>query len=150
MGSITTKIWFINKRYLIFKVLTSLVVLFTGGLIYLGWRTGNLVMFQLIEKWGMSDYLKSFRDISTNYSIYEWIKYSIPDGLWLFSYMFLINTVWGNHKCISSYIFLWTLPVAAILSELLQFITIVPGTFDIVDLMCYILAIIFFLIIKLI
>lgn len=149
MGSITTKIWFINKRYLIFKVLTSIVVLFIGGLIYLGWRTGNLVMFQLIEKWGMSDYLKSFRDISTNYSIYEWIKYSMPDGLWLFSYMFLIDTVWGNHKCISYYIFLWTLPAAAILSELLQFITIVPGTFDFIDLSCYILAVVVFYILKL-
>ena len=140
----------INKDSLniVIKTFISFSLLLIGGAIYLGYRSGNLVMFQLLNKFGFSDFLNSFRDIGANYSIYDWIKYSKPDGLWLFSYMFLIDTIWDNHKCVSYYIFLWILPVIAIISELLQFIMIVPGTFDIMDLSCYLMAIIIFLILK--
>lgn len=140
----------INKDSLniVIKTFISFSLLLIGGAIYLGYRSGNLVMFQLLNKFGYSDFLNSFRDIGTKYSIYDWIKYCMPDGLWLFSYMFLIDTIWDNHKCISYYIFLWILPVIAIISELLQFIMIVPGTFDIMDLSCYLMAIIIFLILK--
>lgn len=137
-----------NFNIITLKVLISIVLLTIGGLIYLGWRSGNLVMFQLLDKYGFSDFLNSVRKIGTNYSIYEWIKYSMPDGLWLFSYMLLTDTIWNNHKCVSYYIFLWSLPIIAIISELLQFVMIVPGTFDIMDLSCYLLAVIIFLLLK--
>ena len=142
--------WQINNRKInhLFKAFLSFTLLSVGGLIYLGWREGNLVMFQLIEKCGMSDYLLSFRNISTNYSVYDWVKYSMPDGLWLFSYMFLIDAIWTNYKHPMYNAFLWSLPIIAILSELLQFIEIVPGTFDVIDLLCYLFAICSFVILK--
>lgn len=142
--------WQINNRKInhLFKAFFSFTLLSVGGLIYLGWREGNLVMFQLIEKCGMSDYLLSFRNISTNYSVYDWVKYSMPDGLWLFSYMFLIDAIWTNYKHPMYNAFLWSLPIIAILSELLQFIEIVPGTFDVIDLLCYLFAICSFVILK--
>lgn len=138
-----------NKNINFAKVVISFILLTIGGVLYLGWRSGNLVMFQLIDKLGMTGYLKSFRDISTNYSLYDYVKYSMPDGLWLFSYMFLIDAIWDNHKCKSYYSFLWVLPAIAIMSELLQAVSIVPGTFDIVDIFHYILAIIIFYLLKL-
>lgn len=131
-----------------FKVLLSFTLLTIGGLIYLGWRSGNLVMFQIFEKSGMSNLLTSIRNVGTEYSLFEWVKYSMPDGLWLFSYMFLIDTIWQNHRYTSYYVFLWSLPAISIMSELLQYVAIVPGTFDIVDLACYILAIVIFMILK--
>lgn len=142
---VTINKWSLN---IVVKSLISFSLLFIGGFIYLGWRSGNLVMFQLLDKYGFSEFLNSYRCLGTNYSIYDWIKYCMPDGLWLFSYMFLIDAIWDNHKCVSYYIFLWILPVIAIISELLQFIMIVPGTFDIMDLFCYLMAIIIFLILK--
>lgn len=147
MKNTMSNIWLINNRglYIVaFKILMSILSLSLGGLIYLGWRSGNLVMFQLIEKWE-ADYLKSVRDLCTNYLIDDWIKYSMPDGLWLFSYMLLIEAIWIKHKCISYHVFLWCLPFVAIMSELLQLVAVVPGTFDIIDLSCYILAIFIFL-----
>jgi hypothetical protein len=142
--------WYTNKKNLdiLFKFFVSVIVLFVGGLIYLGWRGGNLVMFQMIEKCGMSDDLMLFRNISTNYSIYDWVKYSLPDGLWLFSYMFLIDAIWTNYKHPMYNAFLWSLPIIAILSELFQFAGVVPGTFDVIDLLCYLLAICSFVILK--
>lgn len=131
-----------------FRVLLSFTLLTIGGLIYLGWRSGNLVMFQIFGTLGMSNLLTSIRNVGTEYSLFEWVKYSVPDGLWLFSYMFLIDTIWQNHRYASYYIFLWSLPAISIISELLQYFAIVPGTFDIVDLACYILAIVIFMILK--
>lgn len=148
-----TNIWSINNKcsnIVAFKILISIIFLFIGGLIYLGWRSGNLVMFQLLRKWGMLDLLTSIRDMGTRYSLFEWIKYSIPDGLWLLSYMFIIDAIWHNNKHILYYVFLWSLPIIAIMSEILQYTEIVPGTFDIVDLSCYLIAIIIFIIFNLI
>ncbi len=134
----------------IIKVLISLSILFLGGIIYLGWRSGNLVMFQLLEQCGMIDILIPIRELGNTYSLFDWMLYSMPDGLWLFSYMFIIDAIWNNHKNILRLLFLWSLPIIAIMSELLQYVSIIPGTFDIVDLLCYIFAVIIFLLLKLI
>lgn len=126
----------------------SFTFLSVGGMIYLGWRSRNIVLFQLLEKWKIFDFLNSIRNSVINYSLYDWVKYSLPDGLWLFSYMFIINAIWHDHKNVSYYVFIWSLPVIAIMFELLQYMAIVPGTFDIIDLSCYILAIVIFLILN--
>lgn len=141
----------IINKYLhntLFKVLISFFLLFLGGGIYLGWRSGNLVMFQLLRAWGMSDFLGFIRSITIRYPLFEWIKYSMPDGLWLLSYMLLIDAIWYNQGNILYYIFLWYIPILAILSELFQYISIVPGVFDVMDLFCYILAIVIFIVVK--
>ncbi len=47
-NGIASILWPINNRYsniVTFKVLISIIFLSIGGLIYLGWRSGNLVMF---------------------------------------------------------------------------------------------------------
>ena len=72
----------------------------------------------------------------------------MPAGLWLFSYLFIIDSVWGNYKKSVYNCFLCTLPIMAITSELLQYFSILSGTFDFLDLMSYISAIFLFIFIK--
>ena len=72
----------------------------------------------------------------------------MPAGLWLFSYLFIIDSVWGNYKRSVYKCFLCTLPIMAITSELLQYFGILSGTFDFLDLMSYISAIFLFIFIK--
>lgn len=141
-------IWSINTNIITIKVLISIILLTLGGLIYLGWRSEDLVMFQLLKRWGLYDLTISIRNIGAEHSLSDWIKYSMPDGLWLFSYMFLIDAIWYKYRYILYYIFLWSLPIIAIMSELLQYVAIVPGTFDIIDLTSYIFAIAIFIILK--
>jgi hypothetical protein len=81
-------------------------------------------------------------------NVYEWVKYNLPAGLWLFAYMFVLDAVWGKDKnCVSMY-FLYVLPLLAVASEFMQFVGLLPGTFDIMDLVSYISATILFVIIK--
>jgi len=70
----------------------------------------------------------------------NWFLYSLPDGLWLFSYLSVLLVVWDN--VISKHNIHWLLlvPMVAIFSEIGQLFEIVPGTFDIFDLIFYLLG----------
>jgi len=72
-------------------------------------------------------------------SLGGWVVYSLPDGLWLFSYILLMGCIW-NFNLKRSFYASFPLAFIAIGSELLQILGWVPGTFDVVDLLCYLAA----------
>ena len=126
----------------------GLVALTIGGLIYIRYRSESLLMFDWFHNFGLSDSIENFRSNDGMPNVYEWVKYNLPAGLWLFAYMFVIDAVWGKDKnCVSMY-FLYVLPLLAVASEFMQFVGLLPGTFDIMDLVSYISATILFVIIK--
>jgi|LakMenEpi03Aug12_release.lakeMendotaPanAssembly.Ray.scaffolds.fasta_scaffold458926_1 hypothetical protein len=76
----------------------------------------------------MCVYIKSSLNLNT---IYYWIKYNLPDGLWAFSFgSFLYLSFSGLRRKI--YLILGF--IVAILMEILQPVFI-NGTFDIIDLL---------------
>lgn len=131
------------------RVILSLGFLFFGGLIYIIYRDKSLLMFDWFNSIGISNEIDGLRNLFQGDGIYGWVKYSLPDGLWIFSYMFLIDAIWDGERNIVSKWFLWFLPIVAILSECLQYFGLLPGVFDWMDMACYMLAITLFLIIKL-
>jgi len=94
------------------------------------------------------DIIQHIRNTGTEYSVFDWVKNSLPDGLWLFSYMFLIDAIWDREKVFLYYFFLYLLPIIAIASEILQAFDIVSGVYDTLDLSCYFGAILLFLTLK--
>ena len=127
----------------------SLVILLLGGLIYIIFRDKSLLMFNWFDAIGIGNEIDGLRRLFQGEGIYGWVKYSLPDGLWAFSYMFLVDAVWNGSKLISSYIFIYSLPFFALLSEFFQYFSLLPGVFDWVDVASYLFAIILFVIIKL-
>ena len=105
-------------------------------------------MFTCLNKVGVLEAIQFLRRLGAEYAVSDWIKYSLPDGLWLFSYMFLIDTIWEGKILVSYYFFLWVLPAVAVGSEVLQVFGWLPGVFDILDLVCYVGAVVIFLILK--
>ena len=134
----------------VIKAILSFFILIIGGLIYVGFRDKSLLMFTWFEQLGISGEVDTFRGFMNSEGVYGWIKNSLPDGLWLFAYMFLVDIIWNGSKSISSYIFICSLPTLALLSEFLQYFGLVPGVFDWVDVASYLFAILLFVIIKLI
>ena len=132
------------------NVLLSFLILSIGGLIYVGCRDKSLLMFKWFNQLGLSGAVDTFRGLINSEGVYGWVKNSLPDGLWLFAYMFLIDAIWNGTTSIISYIFLFYLPVLALLSEFLQYFGLMPGVFDWIDVASYSFAILLFLIIKLI
>ena len=142
----------INISYIfttrVFRVILSFALLSVGCFIYIMYRQESLLMFRCFDELGLSDLVHHLRSTGTEHSLFDWVKNSLPDGLWLFSYMFLIDAIWNGDKSFSYYFFLWLLPCIALLSEVLQAFGVVPGVYDFIDIMCYSGAIIVFIILK--
>lgn len=107
------------------KVYFSLLSLCIGGLIYIGLRERTLLMFEWFDHLGLTRYIDIFRSMLNSEGVYDWVKNSFPDGLWLFAYMFLVDAIWNGSKSISAYIFIYYLPFLALMSEILQFFGLV-------------------------
>lgn len=127
-----------NKRsHLGIVSFSSLAV---GGLIYLFWRTDDLLMFQWAKYLNAYDRILEVRLMAEIYRQHfpDWVLFSLPNGLWMFSYSCLLGLIWGNKDCLN---FLkWLLPVLIgfILIEAGQSVHVVPGTFDMLDVLLYI------------
>lgn len=119
------------------KVLLACTPLTIGGLLYLGYRNTNLLMFRWANFLGLSSIVSSWRKFCLQHPLPEWYYYALPDGLWLLSYLLLIDIIWASEHNK----WLYALPIIALISEVLQLWIPMLGTFDVVDLACYIGAI---------
>lgn len=132
------------------RSILSLLLLGVGGLIYIGFRDKSLLMFDWFNYMGITQHVETFRSFFNSDGIYGWVKNSLPDGLWLFAYIYLVDAIWNGSKSISSYLFIYSLPFFAILSEFLQYFGLIPGIFDWTDVFSYLFAIFLYIILKII
>ena len=120
----------------------SFLSLTLGGAIYIGFRSTDLVLYRFLNKLGLKQALIDFRIICSSIDLPEWVRYSLPDGLWLAAYLLVMNLIWRNHHSYLYYYLIYLMPALAILTEIGQYIGYCPGTFDSVDLICYIIPLI--------
>ena len=108
------------------------IPLFIGCLIYVLFRTDTLLYNKLLGNF--------FTPIgSPKTFLQKIIIFSLPDGLWAMSYTMLIFHL-RNDKTFKTLIWSILIPVIGILSEIGQLYYLIPGTFDIIDLIMYISA----------
>ena len=108
------------------------IPLFIGCLIYVLFRTDTLLYNKLFRNF--------FSPIgSPKTFLQKIIIFSLPDGLWAMSYTMLIFHL-RNDKTFKTLIWSILIPVIGILSEIGQLYYLIPGTFDIIDLIMYIIA----------
>ena len=112
----------------------GIISLFIGGLIYLLFRTRNLIMFLFIPS-AISDWFGKV-SLFLDWNIPDWVNYSLPDGLFSISYICIMSALWSdNHK--TKKVWVLSLPISLILGELLQLFNLAPGTFDYIDLIFF-------------
>ena len=123
-------------------IIGHVFTLLLGGLIYVLFRQDTLKMFSWFDDINVSAAISGLRFHTVPLSSHfpNWFLYSLPDGLWLFSYLSVLLAVWDN--VISKHNIHWLLlvPMVAIFSEIGQLFEIVSGTFDIFDLLFYLLG----------
>jgi hypothetical protein len=123
------------------KLLISmhLITLTIGSFIYLFFRSDTLLMFRWFDSISLTDKLETLRNytLPLGKNLPNWFIYSLPDGLWISSYVFLMFSIWGESLSSKSIIWLLLILIAAIVSEFCQLIHIIPGTFDMLDLLSY-------------
>lgn len=132
-----------------------------GSSIYLLWRSRQLLVFKLIDWIGYGPYIDQLRSWSLSLldpqeclddTLTDWLLYCLPDGLWSIAYMLCIDA-WAlsklPHANYSLYIrsgLISICPLSGIITELMQGIGWLGGTYDWRDLFCYSIPLFIYLI----
>ena len=123
-------------------ILISIITLSIGTLIYLLFRVSTLKVFSWLNFLGIDFVNNDLRKKSINYmpKIPDWFIFSLPDGIWIFSYVLVMISIWNFTLNKKSIFWMTIIPLVAIFSEIFQIFDFIPGTFDFVDLSFYILG----------
>jgi hypothetical protein len=107
-----------------------------GAIIYIIFRDKSLFVFKWIDLLSLSPAVEYFRIsfISIKEQIPTPILYTLPDALWTYSFTYVMGDIWKGVKNIWAYLFIGLAPVCGVGGEVFQYFNLVPGTFDINDL----------------
>lgn len=131
-----------RKKFQLFIHLLSICI---GGLIYICFRSSDLMMFRWFDYIHLSDTISRIRKFSYSYEIEnnDWIIYSLPDGLWMFSFTTVILYIWRNTINIKNLVWVIIMPIIAFFTEISQKYQLIKGTYDPNDLFAYLFGFIF-------
>ena len=126
-------------RKLIFLSILSILL---GGVIYIAFRSSSIILFKWIDYIVLIDPVENLRIVTLPYKEYlpKWFLYSLPDGLWMFSYSCIVLVIWKRKITKYSLLWLLSLPMISILFEVLQYYNYFNGTFDIVDIFFFLMG----------
>ena len=122
------------------SILTTAAGLLTaGGLTYLLFRPCTLLMFRLVDALGAMDALEKFRGLVsyTGTQLPEWVVYCLPNALWSAAYILTVEALLKPSR--GKLAVAGIMPVAGAVSEWLQAVGVLGGTFDALDIVAYLL-----------
>lgn len=127
-------------KLVLFHVIFPLVL---GSLIYIGFRSTDLKMFEWFSYTGISKFTDTIRGTLITYrcNLPKWFYYSLPDGFWTYSFSSAYLILWQKDLKMARYWLLLPFSFSCIV-EVGQGLGFIRGTFDIVDLALCLLAII--------
>jgi hypothetical protein len=111
----------------------------TGSIIYLLWRSPDLAVFDWARAIGLTHALERIRSLVSPLapSIPAPALYSLPDGLWAYSLTACLALVWRDRPGWMRTLWLGACVVLTLGSELGQLLQLVPGRFDVADVLFY-------------
>lgn len=120
------------------------VIIALGGMLYVLYRPEKLLMFNLLDIMGLMPFVEHIRMIAHSVVLPDFVIYSLPAGLWTASYLLAMYLTTRYQSKKIRLMLALPLPISAILLEFMQLFGWCPGTFDIYDLICYIVPLIVF------
>jgi hypothetical protein len=126
----------LSSRFVL--VSASIAATITGALIYVGFGPKSLYVFSWAELIGLVSGVETVRSLFPDHSsIPSWVIHTLPDGLWTYSSTLLLIAIWERSTIKAPKIWCCVPLGLAISAELGQAITLIPGTFDMYDLVSY-------------
>jgi|GEM_PF-3423100 len=118
------------------RAVSPLAAMFIGGLIYVLWRSDNLLVSHWFAMLGAGRLVATLRAAAAPYahSFPPWVYYSLPQALWLYSGLRAFHLIWGGSHPRALNLWSSTFAAFAFGSELGQRLGLVPGRFDWLDL----------------
>jgi len=131
------------------KAIVNTIFIFIAGLLFIGAvyiyinsRNGDMILYY----WLGIDYNNCLFEYVRypNILFTPWVRYNLPDGLWLLSFLLFIEGIWDSDR-LMKWIFGLSVTIIAFVLEILQFVDLFSGTGDWLDILFYIIAILIFL-----
>jgi hypothetical protein len=121
---------------------TGLILLAIGTLVYITCRPETLRLFGWADRLGLGHFVKSTRENFSSLGplLPPWFINSAPFALWVASYVLIVRSIWSGTQGFARTAWLLAIPFIAVIAELGQMISLVPGTFDFFDLVFVISA----------
>ena len=126
------------------KLISGVTSLLTGAVIYLLFRSKNLLGFELLDRIGMEPWADRIRSYTADVKLPDVVVYSLPGGIWALGYILVIDSIFGNQSRSTRTLWASVIPLLGVFSEVLQGDGLLPGVFDPWDLVCYALPFIVF------
>lgn len=113
-----------------------------GMSIYLMFRPETLIVFKWLSVFSLNGPVYDMRLFTLPLKPYVpgWVVFSLPDGLWVFSYVCFLFYLWNCKVNKDNLFWLILIPLIAVFSELGQIGGYVPGVFDPLDIFLYLLG----------
>lgn len=126
------------------KLISGVASLLAGAVIYLLFRSKNLLGFELLNRIGVGPWADRMRSYTADVRLPDVVVNSLPGGLWALGYILVIDSIFGNQSRSTRIVWASVIPLLGVCSEVLQGVGLLPGVFDLWDLVCYALPFIFF------
>lgn len=128
------------------ETILGMFLLLCGCLIYLLFRSETINICKWCSSLGGMN-IEQIRNNIHNYNLPDFVKYSLPDGLYCASYILIIDAIWHNEKPLNNLV-VALIPLIAIANEVLQYFGMTKGTFDWYDIICYVTPLLLFYLIS--
>ena len=114
----------------------SFFLVMLGGLIYTTYRDSDLLMFTWYDTIGLTRLIEQLRVTVALFSdpISDWIIFSLPNALWMFSFIHALLWVWDFKLERRNLGWMLLATGIGIGTEIGQWMHLVAGTFDQTDL----------------
>ncbi|MFY9821038.1 MAG: hypothetical protein WAM82_06635 [Thermoanaerobaculia bacterium] len=111
--------------------------LLIGGIIYMIWRAETLQMFRWFEFVHLESAIYTLREMygGQGGQLPTWLLYSLPDAAWTYSLSMYMGLLWIDTSPRVAFSLAAIGPTLGIGAELGQALRIVPGTFDLADIL---------------
>ena len=119
------------------NVAVSTLLFALGGALYVLFRSRGLLMFALAEKLGLTPLISTSREGVAHVHLPEFVVYSLPAGLWSAAFVVLMDGLFSQSSLRKRLLWASVIPLVGTVSELMQACGLLPGTFDVADLLCY-------------
>ncbi|SEA64928.1 hypothetical protein SAMN04487851_11043 [Prevotella sp. tc2-28] len=119
------------------QVILGVVFLTFGCFIYLLFRTKTLNIYHWCTFLGLSSFIDHERAWVSDWNIPDFVRYSLPDGLYCAAYILIIDAIWKDDDSLIKHLVIALVPLVTITSEIFQYFGLVKGTFDLCDLLFY-------------
>lgn len=129
-----------GKDFIKILLITALPLII-GSLVYISWRPNNLLMFSWFEYLGVMNSILVVRNSLSSFNPPNWVIFWLPNALWSFSFMTILYWLWGKQNNKIKYFFLLLPFVFGFFMELGQLFNILPGTFDIGDIIAHLIGV---------